>query len=778
MESPAKARTVRQFLGDGYDVKASIGHVRDLPKDELGVDIANDFTPTYKQSSDKVKTIKEIKESAKNAERIYLATDPDREGEAISWHLVEAAKLSNKKSTLQRVVFHEITKPAIREAFDNPRDIDMDLVNAQQARRILDRIVGYKVSPILWKKVKGGLSAGRVQSVALRFIVDREQEIDAFKPKEYWNIAAHLLAESGIFKALLHQIPGGKTKATVSNKEQADKIVADLKDAEYSVGSVTVKAGLQRPQPPFTTSTMQQEAARRFHFGAQYTMRIAQGLYEGVEVGDGNPAGLITYMRTDSTTLSSSVIKEAIQFAKSEYGATYADKGRQYKTKARNAQEAHEAIRPVSIANTPAKLKPHLTAPQWKLYDLIWKRTVASQMANAKLDSTTVEVSAENKSAGVYTLRAQGAVIKFDGFRRVYVEASDAQDKNDEKQEATLPSLEKGERLKFADKGIQADQMFTQPPPRYSEAMLIRILEKEGIGRPSTYASIVGTIETRNYIIREKSKFAPTPLGKAICKFLMENFTDIMDFRFTALIEEKLDDIAKGEIAWVPMLREFYTPFEKTLDKALEAPRVPKETLDEKSEEHCELCERPMLIKIGRTGRFLGCSGFPECRNTKPLNGTQTKSSSDADDATPDGELKKREGEPCETCQKPMVMRTGPRGLFLGCSGFPKCRNTIAGPNSSGSKSKSEPTDITCPDCSEGKLTRRTSRRGPFYGCNRFPKCKFIAPKGTLGSPCPKCSMPIVKKDKEETARCTSTDCGWEGAPPTVESSETNKANS
>ena len=676
VESPAKARTVARFLGDNYVVKASMGHVRDLPRKTMGVDIEKDFEPTYEQVRGRESIIREIKKAAKGAESVYLATDPDREGEAISWHMVEAVGLPQDSSALKRVVFHEITRPAIEEAFNDPRQIDMQLVNAQQARRILDRIVGYKLSPVLWSKVRRGLSAGRVQSVALRLIVDREREIEAFKPVEYWSISVDLSGKGGAsaasFRASLQRIAGEKGKAQVPNGERASAITADLQVAAYRVSQVKTREIRQKPQPPFTTSTLQQEAARRLGLGAQRTMRIAQELYEGIQVGEEDPLGLITYMRTDSVNLAASALDETNKFIKGKYGPEFADKPRTYKTRSRSAQEAHEAIRPTSAYRTPADLKKFLSRDQLRLYDLIWKRMVASQMKDAILDSTTAEIQAVASNGKEYTVRAAGRVMKFEGFRIVYVEARDDEEENDEKR---LPKLSDDQELSLIK--VNSAQKFTKPPPRFSEAMLIRTLEEQGIGRPSTYASIVGTIEQREYVSRESRRFKPTPLGAAVSDLLTENFPDIMDPGFTAGMEERLDQIAEGRVDWVPMLGEFYEPFDKQVQHAREhAARVDRSKLVEESDEVCEKCERPMVIRSGRYGKFLSCSGFPECRNSRPIRiGT---------------------GITCPKCGKGELLekRNSKSRTFYGCATYPDC-DFLTG---------RRPLKESCPECG-GLLT-------------------------------------------------------------------------
>ncbi|MBM3957199.1 MAG: type I DNA topoisomerase, partial [Gemmatimonadetes bacterium] len=672
VESPAKARTVGRFLGDGYVVKASLGHVRDLPAHDMGVDIEHDFRPTYVPVPGREAAVRDIRRAAADAGTVYLATDPDREGEAISWHLVELAGLSRGGKPVRRVVFHEITAPAIEEAFRHPRDIDMQLVNAQQARRVLDRIVGYRLSPVLWRKIRRGLSAGRVQSVALRLIVDREREIEAFTPQEYWLVSVRLEKEddrrSG-FRAWLREVEGRKGRVRVRTGEEAGAIAADLNRAAYAVGSVETKAVRTRPQPPFTTSTLQQDAARRLRFGAQRTMRVAQELYEGVQLGAGEPVGLITYIRTDSTNLAQSALAEANAFIRERFGPEYAGRPRVYKTSSRSAQEAHEAIRPTSVHRTPETVGRHLTTDQAKLYELIWRRMVASQMTDAVADSTTADVVADGTPSGTaYLLRATGVVPRFDGFLVVYREAAEDEAGRDE-EERRLPPLARGERARLV--GVDTEQRFTQPPPRYSEATLIRTLEEKGIGRPSTYATIVDTIERREYVAREDRRFKPTKLGIAVTDLLAENFPDIMDPGFTAEMESKLDAVANGQIDWVPMLDKFYGPFDSQVERAAqEAKKVPWLELAEPSGEVCEECERPMVVAHGRRGRFLACSGFPECRNSRPL--------------------RRSAGVKCPVDGGELLVKRSSRGrTFYGCSNYPACTFTT----------RRRPFKEPCPEC-------------------------------------------------------------------------------
>lgn len=688
VESPAKARTVGRFLGSDFEVKASMGHVRDLPERDIGVDVNKNFEPTYVDVPGREAVLREIKKAAKTATNVYLATDPDREGEAISWHIVEAAGL--QKAPLRRVVFHEITQNAIKDAFRHPREIDMRLVNAQQARRILDRIVGYELSPVLWKKVRRGLSAGRVQSVALRLIVDREREIEAFKPEEYWVITVTLSKETGDdrrFQASLASIVGQTGKLKVNNEAQATEILGDLRASSYRVASVVTREAKTRPAPPFITSTLQQEAARRLRYGAQRTMRIAQGLYEGVQLGGGDPVGLITYMRTDSTNLSTQAVHEAADYIKTKFGAEYYDKARLYRTKSKVAQEAHEAIRPTSVLRTPESVAPYLSQDQLKIYELIWKRMVACQMKDSLADATTVDLEATGGATKkTYGLRATGSVLKFPGFRIVYMEAREDEEPADDDSRELVP-LRQGEAVRLLEADdARGEQKFTQPPPRFSEAMLIRTLEENGIGRPSTFATIVQTIEQRDYVSRENSKFKPTKLGTVVCDYLKERFPEIMDIGFTSSMEESLDAIARGESEWVPALVLFHEPFKKDILKALAGDRLPSSLLDEKSDETCEKCERPMVIKSGRFGKFLSCSGFPECRTSRPLRiSTGAKCPLDG------GDLLQQQGR---------ARQGKPARPFYGCSNYPACTFTTS----------RKPVKDPCPNC--GKLLVERGRDG------------------------------------------------------------------
>jgi DNA topoisomerase-1 len=658
VESPAKARTLNKILGRSYSVKASLGHVRDLPRASLGVDIDKDFTPKYVIPAEKKKIVGEIQKAANKASSIYLATDPDREGEAISWHLVQATKLDKDEISIQRVVFHEITKDAVQEAFQSPRSIDMNLVNAQQARRILDRLVGYKLSPLLWRKVQRGLSAGRVQSVAVRMIVDREREIQNFIPQEYWIMEVELAPleeKEASFKARLVALADG-TKLDISNKDEAEKVTADLEKAEYAVKTMVTKQVARQPAPPFITSTLQQEAWQKLHFTAGRTMAIAQQLYEGLPLGKEGSVGLITYMRTDSTHVAASAISEAREFIGEKYGAKFLPpKPRSFARKAKWAQEAHEAIRPTKIHRQPEQLKPFLDSAQLKLYELIWKRMVASQMSAALYDTTSVDIKAsntENQPQG-YLLKASSSVVKFPGFVAVYSESRDEDDRGESF--VSLPKLRIGDKLIYL--GTFPEQCFTQPPPRYSEATLIKALEQKGIGRPSTYAPILSTIQERDYVNKADGKFHPTELGITVNKILTAHFPKIVDPGFTAQMEEQLDEIAQGKYKWIAALQEFYPPFQDMLDKAWT--NLEKVSMTQVSEETCPNCGRPMVIKIGRFGKFLACSGYPDCKTTMPYI--------------------VKIGVSCPQCGGELVQRISKkkRKVFYGCSKFPKCQFTV-----------------------------------------------------------------------------------------------------
>lgn len=650
VESPTKARTLGQFLGSSYTVLASMGHVRDLPKSEFGVDVSKNFEPHYVIPKAKQKQVNILKKEMIGAKRLILATDPDREGEAIAWHLWELVR-DQMKLAPKRVVFHEITKEAVKEAFDSPFEVDMRLVDAQQARRVLDRLVGYRISPILWQKIKRGLSAGRVQSVTLKLIVDREREIEKFKPEEYWTIDAELEAKKGKLLARLEKInlPAGKTgnkKAKINNEKEAKQILSNLKGVEYKVSNIAKKEAKSYPPPPFTTSTLQQAASTGLGFTAKRTMILAQDLYEN---------GLITYMRTDSVNLANSALGQIRKLVEEKYKKNYLpEKAKLFKVKSKVAQEAHEAIRPTNFQMSDAKLQT-LAADAARLYDLIWKRTVACQMREAVYDQTTIDISAAD-----YIFVARGSVVKFDGWQKVY--GSQTTDYRLQQDEQKLPELTVGELLKLLK--LIDEQHFTEPPARYTDATLVKALEQNDIGRPSTYAPIISTIIDRNYVIRQERKFFPTDLGITVCDFLVKNFADIMDISFTAEMEEELDEIARGDREWRSTMADFYKPFSAQVDKVEREAAKIKLKVEETSEK-CELCGKTMVIREGRYGKFMACSGFPECRNTKPLESS--------DVAKKEEELEKA-GIKCPKCGSPIVIRKTRRGkMFWGCSSYPKC---------------------------------------------------------------------------------------------------------
>ena len=708
VESPAKARTVGQILGNKYVVTASQGHVRDLPKSKIGVDVEQDFEPSYVIMKDKQSLLTQIKKAGKEAKQVFLATDPDREGEAISWHLQTAADWGSLATPPKRVVFHEITKEAVEEAFRNPREIDMQLVNAQQARRILDRLVGYQISPLLWRRVQRGTSAGRVQSVSLRMVVDREREIEAFIPVESWTIdnllrkAGSEAIEKNQFSASLHSVKGDRARISIPKEEDARRYESELADADYKVAEVRKRDVRQRPSAPFTTSTMQQEAGRKLRFTAQRTMAVAQQLYEGLNVGSEGQIGLITYMRTDSTQVASSALEEVREYIQARYGKDHLPaKSKVYTRAAKGAQEAHEAVRPTSIKRDPALLKDYLSGEQLNLYTLIWSRMLASQMEDARSEATTLNIDAVCKGTGaVYNFRASGSVLKFAGFRSVYMEGRDDSEETDDKN--SLPALAVGDALSCSK--LDANQHFTEPPPRFTEATLIKAMEEKGIGRPSTYAPTIGTLVDRNYVERERNRLTPTKLGITVTDVLTEYFTNIMDLDFTAKMEEELDDVSRGERDWVPMLGEFYGPFEEALSNADEL--MPKIRMDEETDEVCD------------------CAGSDKCEHTG-------------------------------TCGKPMVIKTGRFGRFMACTGFPECRNT---------KPILKKTGVSCPkpNCGGDIVERRARGRGrSFYGCSNYPDCDLILNQQPLPTPCPECAGLMVMKGRNNSA-CTN--CSWQEA--------------
>lgn len=733
VESPAKAKTINKYLGSGYMVKASMGHVRDLPSKGINVDIENKFEPTYDIMPGKKRTVTTLKTAMKSCENLYLATDLDREGEAIAWHLEEILKVP--KENTYRVIFNAITKNAIKDAFDNPSRLDMDKVNAQQARRILDRIVGYKISPLLWKKVTRGLSAGRVQSVAVKIIVEKEREIRAFDPKEYWLIPAvfstkdddglgqkwkkfitvgedekpvtlakqyEWLAKHDAFKADLHKVDGKKFEA--DNVETADKIFEALSKADFKISDIQTKRSKSRPAPPFITSTLQQAAANRLGFSASKTMSIAQQLYEGIDLGSMGSLGLITYMRTDSTHLSGEALNMARGFIQNNYGDQYLPEKPNFYSSSKNAQAAHEAIRATDTDLTPDDIKEFLTPDQAKLYGLIWKRFVACQMNDAQWDVTTVEINAATE-AGDCIYRTNGRVQVFDGFTRVWSTPTTEQQ---------LPKLEVGNNVNAVD--IEKQQHFTRPPARYTEASLVKALEKEGIGRPSTYASIISTIQNRKYVEKIDRKFHVTDIGEVVTDKLNEFFPRIMDITFTRYMEEQLDKIEEQHLDWISVLNEFYGPFQENLDKATEEMKHAKAET-QPSEYMCPDCDAPLEYRFGKNGRFLSCTKYPDCKFACPCD--------------KEGKMleAKETDEKCPKCSKPMVHKFGPFGPFLGCSDYPQCK-TIMKIDKDGNvlppAPPPEPTGITCHKCKNGELVIRQSKRGPFMGCNRFPRCRTI----------------------------------------------------
>jgi DNA topoisomerase-1 len=720
VESPAKARTLKKFLGKDFEVKACGGHVRDLPRKTIGVKIDKDFEPTYAIIKGKEKNIKELKSAAQKAELVFLAPDPDREGEAIAWHL---KYLLGKDGKIKRIEFNEITKEAVTNAVKNPREIDMARVNAQQARRILDRIVGYKLSPLLWKKVRKGLSAGRVQSVAVRLICEREAQVQKFKPEEYWDIIAQLSTqEKSEFSAKL--IAKGEDALGVRPKEkgkiieseaEAKKILKELEGAAYSVSRVIRKEQKRHASPPFITSTLQQEASRKLGFSAKKTMIIAQKLYEGVDIQGEDRVGLITYMRTDSVRIAHEAETEVRKYISQTFGKEYLPPTPQHYKKKKQAQDAHEAIRPTSAFRHPEKVKEGLRPDELKLYDLIWKRFVACQMKSAVFDQTSVDITAQE-----YKFRATGSVLKFDGFIKVYLEEEEEEGGEKEKV-GTLPFLNQGDELLLLS--LNPAQHFTQPPPRYNEASLVKELEKRGIGRPSTYAPIISTIQNRGYIEKEGKALKPTEIGTVVNGLLVKHFPRIMDYKFTALLEDDLDDIVASKIEWVAALKEFYDPFAKALteaDKKME--KVKKEV---KTDQICPKCGKPLVIRQGRYGDFMACSGYPKCKFTKNL---------------PEEEAKAVEGqEKCEKCGKAMTIKHSRYGSFLACTGYPACKNI---------KPLLKKIGAPCPKC-DGELVERKTRKGKiFYSCSNYPKCVFA----TWQRPTPPKTSDQPKKKEDKNA--------------------------
>lgn len=719
VESPTKAKTITRFLGKGYKVESSFGHVRDLPKSKLGVDVEKDFEPQYIVPLKAKKRVAELKKLAAKADTIYLASDEDREGEAIAWHLEQ---LLPSKKPMKRIAFHEITKEAILHALENPRELHPHMIDAQQARRVLDRLVGYELSPFLWRKIYRGLSAGRVQSVAVRLIVEREREIQAFKPQEFWSIDALVSKDGQDFEAALHAMDGKALKKfDIATKDAADTIVADLKGKEFTVASVEQKERNRKPNAPFTTSTLQQEGNNTLGFSAKQTMMIAQQLYEGVDLEQGS-TGLITYMRTDSVNLAEKFLGEAETFINSEYGKEYADR-KTYATKSKGAQEAHEAIRPTDVTITPDSIRAHLDPKQFKLYDLIWRRAVASQMKSAVILATTVDMNADK-----YTFRANGSQLKFDGWLKIAPEKMN---------ENVLPQIAKDDAVDC--KTLEGKQHFTEPPARFTEASLVKALEERGIGRPSTYAPTIATVIARGYVKKEQRSLSPEEIGFMVNDLLVEHFPNIVDYDFTANMENELDEIAEGTKKWQPIIKAFYEPFKKLLvekDKEINK----KDLVEEKSDEKCPKCGKDMVIKMGRFGKFLACTGYPECKTTKPL-GEDGK-------AAPEEVIDVK----CEKCGKPMVKKTGRFGAFLGCSGYPECKNIV---------NIEKKTGVKCPKCGEGDIIEKRSRYGKtFYACNKYPKCENAYWSKPTGEKCPNCQSLLLYGAKG-TIRCSSKECTY-----------------
>ncbi|HEX7359027.1 MAG TPA: type I DNA topoisomerase [Bryobacteraceae bacterium] len=719
VESPAKAKTIGKYLGKQYIVKACIGHIKDLPKKDLAVDVERDFTPHYEVIEGKKKLIAELKRTAKTVDSVYLAADPDREGEAICWHLKEELEpKKSEKPAIFRVMFNEITANAVKRAFDRPSAVNVNLVEAQQARRVLDRLVGYKISPLLWDKVRRGLSAGRVQTVALRLIVEREREIRAFQKQEYWTIDVLLNGQKPpVLTARLFK--RANETPQIGNEAAAQTIVGDLDGARYTVRSVSMREKRRNPVPPFITSTLQQDAARKLRFSVKRTMGLAQSLYEGKELGAEGSVGLITYMRTDSTRVSEEALAEVRGMITERYGKEYLPGSPNiYKTK-KDAQDAHEAIRPTSVLRTPDSLQSYLKEDELKLYRLIWMRFIASQMMPALLDQTTIDVASSGESKTEYIFRATGSVLKFDGFLKVYEEGKDQKDEDDEDLKHKLPAVSEGEALRF--KEILPEQHFTEPPPRYTEATLVKKLESDGVGRPSTYASILSTIQEREYVKKEGGKFNPTELGMVVTDLLLESFNDLFEVGYTARMEEELDEIEEGKLEWRVAMAEFYDRFEKDLAHAARNMTDIKR-MEKPTDFVCEKCGKPMVIKWGKHGSFIACTGYPECTNTRELAAEEDVAEQGAE-------------EYCENCGRPMVLKKGRFGQFYACSGYPDCKTTK---QIGGTQRKDEPLQEKCPQCSNN-LVRKYGRFGEFVACSNYPKCKYVKQK-TIGVPCPNCS--------------------------------------
>ena len=758
VESPAKCKTIEKYLGKDFQVLASYGHVRDLIPKEGAVDTEHDFAMKYQLIERNQRHLQEITKAIKKADTLYLATDPDREGEAISWHVFEHlnSKKALKNKEVQRVVFHEITKKAVTEAIKNPTELSITMVNAQQARRALDYLVGFNLSPLLWKKIRRGLSAGRVQSPALRMIVERELEIEAFKKREYWSHTAELTAEKQSFKAKLTQFEGEKLKQfSIIDSKRAELVKQTLikaADGKLIVEKLEKKQRKRNPAAPFITSTLQQEASRKLSFTTKKTMMVAQQLYEGMEV-NGETAGLITYMRTDSVNLSEEALGQLRDLIAEKYGKENVPKEpRSFKTKAKNAQEAHEAIRPTLAHNLPEKIKNNLTSDQFKLYNLIWKRTVACQMIHATLNQVSVDLSCGSKEN---IFRATGSTIAKPGFMAVYLEGKDDSKENDDK-ESFLPPMEEGRPVPL--KAIIATQHFTEPPPRYGEASLVKALEEHGIGRPSTYSSIISTLQNREYVTLETKRFYPTDVGRIVNKFLTDHFTKYVDYDFTANLEDDLDAVARGEKDWIPLMHDFWKPFAKLIvekEETVQRKDVTQEAMDEK----CPECDKPLSIRLGRNGRFIGCTDYPTCSYTRNLN-------DDGDSVEPEIV----EGRVCPKCESPLVIKKGRYGKFIGCSGYPDCKHIEP-------IEKPLDTGVKCPQCNKDNILKRKSRNKKiFYSCAGYPKCNYAIWNAPIKESCPDCNWPILSlkstKKRGPEKVCPQKECKYatpyEGDPEDI----------
>lgn len=745
VESPAKINTIKSYLGSSYKVMASKGHVRDLPKSTLGIDIDNNFEPHYINIRGKGDLIKELRKEAKNADRVYLATDPDREGEAISWHLATALCIPPEK--IKRITFNELTKTTIKESIKKSRDIDVDLVNAQQTRRLLDRIVGYKLSPFLWKTVKSGLSAGRVQSVATKIIVERENEIRSFIAQEYWTVDALLNHSGKDFTAHYYGEIGAKTKAELTCEADAMKIKSDCEGKDFLCAELKKGSRTKSPAPPFITSTLQQEASKKLNFQSQRTMRVAQELYEGINLGheNGGVQGLITYMRTDSLRIAKEAQDAAREYISDHYGSTYCPENNRVYTTKSNAQDAHEAIRPSKVTLDPDSIKKMLTTDQYKLYKLIWNRFIASQMASAVLSTVSAEFTCEK-----HLFKASGYTIQFKGYMAVYEETTDTPDKE---REVVFPDIVKDEVIKSKD--IIPEQHFTEPPPRYTEASLIKFLEEQGIGRPSTFSTIVTTIISRGYVKRDGKSLRPTDLGEITTKLMNKSFPDIVDYKFTASMEDKLDDIENGTATMLDTLREFYGSFSKELTEAEQT--VSKETYEVPVEETdiiCEKCGSRMIIKNGRYGKFAACPNYPTCKNTKQLNKSGTS----------DGEEKTPEIAPfkCDLCGSDMVVRQGRYGTFYACSKYPECKFT---------KQKTKSLGVSCPKCGKDIVTKHGRNRTVFYSCSGYPECDFSSWDIPTTEKCPKCGSMLFQKKGRPQLICKAEGCDFKAEKEPVQAS-------